>query len=88
MFYSRGWRDHALSNGEFSRWHTASLPGTATVQIRRPDGRNFIALLNTHVSPMPSQFSPTPSLLLSEIDRALHEAAARVKAWPRLDVLP
>jgi len=72
VYYSLGWQVRDLGDGRLNHWHTGSLPGTATILIRRHDGLNFVALLNSRVS-------PTASHLGREIDAALHRAAAQVK---------
>lgn len=77
-FYSMGWSNRAIGDGKFNRWHTGSLPGTATILIRRHDGRNFVALLNTRVSPATDD-------LVDAVDSMLHRAAAKVKKWPQID---
>lgn len=75
VYYSLGWSNRVLDGGRRNYWHTGSLPGTATILIRRHDGRNFVALLNSRVS-------PTASHLGREIDSLLHRAAAEVTEWP------
>ncbi|MHC4876247.1 MAG: serine hydrolase [Planctomycetota bacterium] len=75
VYYSLGWSNRALSGGRMNYWHTGSLPGTATILIRRHDGRNFVALLNTRVS-------PTADHLGRAIDSLLHKAANEVTDWP------
>ena len=75
VYYSLGWNNRELADGKLNHWHTGSLPGTATIMIRRHDGKNFIALLNTRHSPKTEKLS-------AEIDRSLHEAAADVPDWP------
>ncbi len=74
VFYSLGWRNRVVGPGKVNHWHTGSLPGTATILIRRHDGKNFVALLNTRVS-------PTSNHLGREIDRLLHEMADEVSDW-------
>ena len=74
IFYSLGWRNRVMGPGKVNHWHTGSLPGTATILIRRHDGKNFVALLNTRVS-------PTSKHLGREIDRLLHEMADAVSDW-------
>ena len=56
-------------------WHTGSLPGTATILIRRHDGRNFVALINSRVS-------KSSNHLGRAIDSLLHKAANEVTDWP------
>ncbi len=75
VYYSLGWSNRVLDGGKANFWHTGSLPGTATILIRRHDGRNFVALLNSRVS-------PTAGHLGREIDSLLHKAAAEVSEWP------
>ncbi|HUG67889.1 MAG TPA: serine hydrolase, partial [Pirellulaceae bacterium] len=50
-FYSLGWFNRAVGEGKQNNWHTGSLAGTATILIRRHDGRNFVALFNARSSP-------------------------------------
>lgn len=68
VFYSCGWLNRVVGPGRINHWHTGSLNGTATILIRRHDGRNLIALLNTRVS-------PSSDHLGKEIDQLLHQAA-------------
>lgn len=75
VYYSLGWSNRVLSGGRMNFWHTGSLPGTATILIRRHDGRNFVALLNSRVS-------PTAGHLGRAIDSLLHKAANEVTEWP------
>jgi len=70
-YYSLGWNNRIVSSG-FNHWHTGSLNGTATILIRRQDGKNFVALLNTRVS-------PSSNHLGREIDQLLHKMANEVK---------
>lgn len=74
-FYSLGWLNRVQNDGNVSHWHTGSLPGTATILIRRHDGKNFVALLNCRVS-------PSANHLGRAIDSLLHKAANEVKDWP------
>jgi N-acyl-D-amino-acid deacylase len=78
VYYSLGWQNRVLDNGRINHWHTGSLPGTATILIRRHDGRNFVALLNTRVS-------ASSAHLGREIDTLLHQAADAVPEWPTHD---
>lgn len=75
VFYSLGWSNRVVGDGKLNHWHTGSLPGTATILIRRHDGRNFTALLNCRVS-------PSANHLGRAIDSLLHEAADEVTDWP------
>ena len=77
-YYSLGWFNRIVDNGGVNHWHTGSLDGTATILIRRCDGRNFVALLN-------SRISPTSEHLGREIDQLLNRAADAVDKWPEAD---
>jgi N-acyl-D-amino-acid deacylase len=77
-YYSLGWFNRDRENEGSHHWHTGSLDGTATILIRRNDGRNFVALLNSRVS-------PTVEHLGREIDKLLHRAANAVEKWPATD---
>ncbi|MCC9600450.1 serine hydrolase [Stieleria sp. JC731] len=74
-YYSLGWSNVVIPKG-VNHWHTGSLAGTATIMIRRHDGKNFVALFNARTS-------PNASHLGSEIDRLLHEMANQVPEWPQ-----
>ena len=71
-FYSLGWFNRVTQDGSLNYWHTGSLPGTLTILIRRRDGRNMVALLNTRES-------PSKQKLGEAIDQLLHKAADTVK---------
>jgi len=75
VYYSLGWSVRVLGNGKRNHWHTGSLPGTATILIRRHDGKNFVALLNTRES-------ASSTHLGRAIDQLLHKAADQVTDWP------
>ncbi|MCA9199463.1 MAG: serine hydrolase, partial [Planctomycetales bacterium] len=72
VFYSLGWLNRVLANGKVNHWHTGSLSGTSAVLIRRHDGVNLVALLNTRTS-------PTSSHLGKDVDQVLHAAANEVE---------
>ncbi len=78
-FYGCGWmvRPH-IASGRANYWHSGSLPGTATLLVRRWDGLSWAVLFN--------QRSNTNALPDSAIDPALHRAAAAVKHWPAHDL--
>lgn len=78
VHYSLGWLNRTLDTGEVNHWHTGSLPGTATILIRRHDGKNFVALMNSRVS-------PSANHLGRAIDKLLHAAANEV-AWEDVHV--
>jgi N-acyl-D-amino-acid deacylase len=75
-FYSLGWLNRVTTGDKLNHWHTGSLDGTATILIRRADGRNLIALLNTRAS-------PSSAHLGRAVDELLHRAANAVKKWPQ-----
>ena len=73
-FYGLGWMVRPVGDRR-NLWHSGSLPGTATIVIRRNDGRNFVCLLNTRESPRGDNINQL-------IDRLMHEAASKVETWP------
>ena len=76
VYYSLGWQNRVLAADlRVNRWHNGSLPGTTAILIRRHDGRNLVALLNT-------RFSPHSENLPLELDRVLHRATDAVEQWP------
>jgi N-acyl-D-amino-acid deacylase len=79
VFYTLGWINRLLPDGQINHWHTGSLPGTATILIRRHDGKSFIALFNGRVSPKASHLGRA-------IDPELHRAANKVVSWPSIDL--
>ncbi|MCA8996641.1 MAG: serine hydrolase [Planctomycetaceae bacterium] len=78
-YYSLGWINRVVGKGKVNHWHTGSLPGTATILIRRYDGKNFVALFNTRVSPETGHLG-------REFDTLLHEMANSVDSWPDHDL--
>ena len=72
-FYSLGWQNRPVEGGKVNHWHTGSLSGTATIMIRRSDGKTLVALLNSRDSPWASAIAPA-------LDQALNEAANRITA--------
>ncbi len=78
-FYSLGWSNRTVDEENTNHWHSGSLSGTATIMIRRHDGKNFIALMNTRTS-------PSSSHLGREIDKLLHRAANEISTWPEQDL--
>ena len=71
--------NRTVGENQVNHWHTGSLNGTATILIRRHDGKNFVALLNTRVSPV------TDSPLSRDLEALLHLAADEVPEWPAED---
>ena len=76
VYYSFGWSNRVVSDGKLNHWHTGSLPGTASILIRRHDGKNFVALMNSRVSPVSEHLG-------REMDQLLHQMANQVEAWPK-----
>src|SRR5690606_23676337 len=67
-YYCLGWSSRTVGDDKCNYWHTGSLAGTATILIRRHDGRNFVALFNARTSPHASHLG-------GAIDPLLHQAA-------------
>jgi N-acyl-D-amino-acid deacylase len=79
-YYSCGWWNRTVGdNGKFNSWHTGSLPGTATLLVRRHDGRNFVILFNARSSPDVEHFGRA-------IDAKLNRAINDVVEWPERDL--
>lgn len=66
-YYTLGWMNRSLGGERFNYWHGGSLPGTATILIRRHDGLNFVGLVN-------SRTSKAGKSVGGELDRMLHRA--------------
>ena len=78
-FYACGWQVRPVGkNGAANYWHDGSLPGTATLLVRRWDGLSWAALFN--------QRSEDPALPDGAIDGALHRAADATGEWPAEDL--
>jgi N-acyl-D-amino-acid deacylase len=65
-------------HGQPNYWHSGSLPGTATLLVRRRDGLSWAVLFNQR-----SHSARRPD---TDIDPAMHRAAAAVTAWPGGDL--
>lgn len=75
-FYGCGWSVRPVGNeGKRNAWHAGRIAGTSTLLVRRWDGLNWAVLFNTDSTPG----GPAPA---ARIDPLLHQAAARVSAWP------
>jgi N-acyl-D-amino-acid deacylase len=78
-YYACGWMVRPFGlKGRASYWHSGSLPGTATLLVRRWDGLSWAVLFN--------QRSAREDLPDSAIDPALHRAADSVGEWPKYDL--
>ena len=73
-FYALGWSVRPVASSA-NTWHNGSLPGTASLLVRRHDGLTWAVLFNTDSTPI-GQY------LGSLIDSLLHQAANSVKQWP------
>jgi len=81
-WYALGWlvRPAGKDGGE-TCWHTGSLPGTSTILIRRPDGRDIVVLFNSRVS-------PTVDHLTRALEGPLLKSLDEVSSWPQHDLFP
>jgi N-acyl-D-amino-acid deacylase len=77
-YYACGWMVRPVKDGKANYWHAGSLPGTATLLVRRWDGLSWAVLFN--------QRSTDPDLPDNAIDPAMHRAADAVKRWTREDL--
>jgi N-acyl-D-amino-acid deacylase len=78
-YYACGWMVRPFGlKGRASYWHSGSLPGTATLLVRRWDGVSWAVLFN--------QRSAKDDLPDGAIDPALHRAADSVAEWPKHDL--
>ncbi|HUG19915.1 MAG TPA: serine hydrolase, partial [Planctomycetaceae bacterium] len=78
-YYSFGWSNRSDGNGQWHHSHSGSLPGTATILVRRADGVNFAALFNSRTSPYASHFG-------RGIESILHETVDKITDWPDHDL--
>jgi hypothetical protein len=81
IFYGCGWQVRPLKKKDAANfWHLGSLPGTASLLVRRGDGISYAVLFN--------QRSENLKLGDSAIDPALYAAADSVKKWPKENLFP
>jgi N-acyl-D-amino-acid deacylase len=73
-WYGCGWSVRPVGKGRANYWHSGSLPGTATLLVRRWDGLSWAAVFNQR-----SEDKNHPD---GAIDAALHRAADSVGDWP------
>ena len=73
-WYGCGWSVMPVGKDRANYGHKGSLPGTASLLVRREDGLSWAALFN--------QRSEDKSLPDGDIDPALHRAADSVNDWP------
>ncbi len=74
-FYGCGWMVRPAGSSE-NTWHGGLLDGTSALLVRRHDGLNWAVLFNK----ADCKDGKTPS---GKIDSLLHQAAAKVKSWPK-----
>jgi N-acyl-D-amino-acid deacylase len=80
QYYSLGWTNGPSTNGDgINNWHMGSLPGTATLMMRRHDGRTFVILFNARSSPTAAHFGKA---ILPEFSKALDN----IREWPKNDL--
>lgn len=78
-WYACGWSVRpVVGTGHSNYWHDGSLPGTASLLVRRHDGLSWAVIFNQR-----STDSKVPDMA---IDPALHKAADAVKDWPTHDL--
>jgi N-acyl-D-amino-acid deacylase len=78
-YYGCGWNVRPIGKrGNANYWHSGSLPGTASLLVRRFDGLAWAIVFN--------QRSRDPKLPDGAIDPALHRAADAVAEWPKEDL--
>ncbi len=77
-YYTFGWNNRMNASGKANYWHTGSLPGTLAIMIRRRDGSNMVALLNT-------RDSKDLSKLEQGLDELMHKVADAVKQSERAE---
>jgi N-acyl-D-amino-acid deacylase len=77
-YYGCGWDVRPEGpKGEANTWHAGYIVGSESLLVRRWDGLNWAVLFNT---------SSGRKSLAGAIDPLLHEAADKVKEWPRKDL--
>src|SRR5690606_25386242 len=78
-YYGCGWWcDPRGNEGKCDANHSGSLSGTATMLMRRADGRTFAILFNARSSPDADHFG-------SAIQGRLSRAIDQVEEWPEVD---
>ena len=80
-YYSLGWMNGPARGGDaFDNWHMGSLPGTATLMLRKHDGRTFAILFNGRSSPNATHFGKA---IMAEFRRL----STTSKEWPKNDLV-
>jgi N-acyl-D-amino-acid deacylase len=75
-FYGLGWSIVTQEDGGFTTSHGGSLPGTNTLLMRRPDGRNFAILFNT-------RHTAHTSRIVNAVLPQLTEAINAIEDWSK-----
>ena len=78
-YYGLGWSVTLDESGNARASHGGSLPGTNTILIRRPDGRNIALLFNTRVT---ARLSRVVNAVLPRLTEAIDD----VEEWPEHDL--
>jgi N-acyl-D-amino-acid deacylase len=80
VYYGCGWQVRVVDReGRINTWHTGSLDGTGTILVRRHDGLTWAVLFN-------SRNNAKGVSLTNLIDPLVHQAADKVKTWPKGDL--
>ncbi|WDQ15781.1 serine hydrolase [Rhodopirellula sp. P2] len=75
-YYGLGWSVTTDDSGRMKTSHSGSLPGTNTILVRRPDGRNVALLFNTRVT---ARLSRVTGAVLPQIMQAIDQ----IDDWPQ-----
>lgn len=78
-YYGLGWSFTQDDHGHLTMSHGGSLPGTNTILICRPDGRNIGLLFNTRVT---SKVGRIVNAVLPQLEEAIDD----VSQWPDHDL--
>jgi N-acyl-D-amino-acid deacylase len=78
-YYGCGWNFRPVADGRGNAWHGGLISGTSTLLYRRWDNLCWAVLFNSNAN-------PDGQVLSGMIDGPLHEAAAKVRAWPDKDL--
>lgn len=80
-YYSCGWSNRPVNGKpeQIDSFHSGSLPGTATLLVRRHDGRNLAILFNARSSPGVSHFGQA-------IYDRLADGLQHIEDWPVTDL--
>ncbi len=74
-YYALGWQVRPVGNdGKANYWHNGAMPGTSTLMVRLSNGLSWVILFNSRAD--------------GAIDGLLHQAAAKVTAWPEQNLFP